>query len=174
MSWERVNQMLQIMSNVGVVLGLVLVAAQMNQTTDAIRLQNYQSTMSGFVGLDLAAVGDTGYAAHTAALLHPAEMTEEEIVQYWYFVDAVMTLAVSQWLAVQSGQATESDWSESRRELCSSLNHPVARIIWDSYKSSGFPQRFIDEIDAEFSRLPRQGMVRAFQTVVGKVRALQR
>ena len=36
MSWERVNQMLQIISNVGVVLGLVLVAAQMNQTTEAI------------------------------------------------------------------------------------------------------------------------------------------
>ena len=36
MRWERVNQMLQIISNVGVVLGLVLVAAQMNQTTEAI------------------------------------------------------------------------------------------------------------------------------------------
>jgi hypothetical protein len=103
MSWERVNQMLQVVSNVGVVLGLVLVAAQMNQTTEAMRLQNYQSTMSGFIGLDLAAMGDTGYAAHTAALLHPSEMTEDQVHQYWYMVDAIMNLALGQWLAVQGG-----------------------------------------------------------------------
>jgi hypothetical protein len=172
MSWDRVNQMLQIISNVGVVLGLVLVAAQMNQTTEAIRLQNYQSTMNGFIGLDLAAMGDTGYAAQATALLHPSEMTEEQIQQYWYVVDAVMTMAVSQWRAVQSGQATESDWSETRRELCSFLGNPAARVIWDNYKSFGFPQPFIDEIDAEFSHLPREGLQTGFQTMVARMRTL--
>jgi len=41
MMWDRVNQALQVLSNVGVVVGLVLVAAQINQTAEAIPLQNY-------------------------------------------------------------------------------------------------------------------------------------
>lgn len=48
MMWDRVNQALQVLSNVGVVVGLVLVAAQINQTAEAIPLQNYQATMSEF------------------------------------------------------------------------------------------------------------------------------
>jgi len=171
MRWDRVNQALQVLSNVGVVVGLVLVAAQMNQTTEAIRLQNYQATMSEFISLNLAAMGDTGYAAQTTALLRPSELTDEQVQQYWHYVDTVMNLALNQWLAVQSGQAAESDWSESRRTLCYALNNPAARVIWDSYKGSGFPQRFVGEIDAEFSRLSVQNS-EALQTMIGKMREL--
>ena len=169
MSWDRVNQVLQVVSNVGVVAGLVLVAAQMNQTTEAIRLQNYQTATSEFIGLNLAAMGDTGYAAQTAALLRPSEMTEEQVQQYWNYVDTVMNLALNQWSALQSGQATESDWSESRRAVCFALNNPAARVIWDSYKGSGYPQRFIDEIDAEFRGLSSQNS-EALQTMIREIR----
>jgi len=82
-----------------------------------------------------------------------------------------MNLALNQWLAVQSDQATESDWSESKRTLCYALNNPAARIIWDGYKSSGFPQLFVDEIDAEFSRLSIQNS-EALQTMISKMRDL--
>ena len=54
MAWDQMNKAIQMISNLGVILGLVLVAYQMNQNTEALRLQNYNSLLNGLTSAETA------------------------------------------------------------------------------------------------------------------------
>ena len=109
MNLDQVNKWLTLVANLGVLAGFVLLAMQLNQNTTAIRSQNAAEVTKVAAGAELAAIGDTGYVALTRAMLRPAEMSDEQVLHLWYYVDNVITSAVNLWIArASSGTDTSS------------------------------------------------------------------
>jgi hypothetical protein len=76
---ERAHQWLSLVANLGVILGFVLIAVQLNINTTAIRLQNAMHLNRDASTVEIALMGETTHEAFAAAMSRPAEMTEAQI-----------------------------------------------------------------------------------------------
>jgi hypothetical protein len=171
---NRVGQWLGIAANLGVVAGFVLLAMQMDQNTKALRNQNAMGTNQTGSNVELAAMGDTGYEAMARAMLRPTEMTDEQILQFWYYVDNVLAGIYNLWIAHRAGLATESEWIEARNSYSYMLDFDAARIVWDRYKMHAFPAAFIEDFDAALQQRNRGSADASvtFQEIIDDIRRL--
>ena len=174
MALETLNRWLTLLANLGVCAGFVALTLQMNQNTAAIRTQNANEATRTAATAELAALGDDGSAAMANAMLRPAEMTEKQVLQLWYYTDAILGSTYNIWLARQAGLASEADWIETRRGVAYMLDFDPIRIVWDRYKAGAFPPDFVREFEAELKK-PRPRRVGAtLREIVGDIRRLGR
>jgi len=83
MNWDQGSRWLTVLSNFGVIGGLVLVAMQMNLNSDAIKQQNEIELYRGLAAGELAFMGDSTATAFAVALFRPAKLDEIQIGQVW-------------------------------------------------------------------------------------------
>jgi hypothetical protein len=75
---------LQILGNVGLIAGLVLVAVQIKQNTDATKAQMVNEGFAANLELTLAVVGENASSALSKAIDSPDALTTEEMVVLSY------------------------------------------------------------------------------------------
>ena len=113
MNLDALNKWLTLLANFGVIGGLVLIAMQMNFNTETIKLQNAIELNRGLAAGELAFMGDTAHTAWTTAVLHPAELTEAQLGQFWAYQHNVLLASQNSWLAYQHGLASEESWAHA-------------------------------------------------------------
>jgi hypothetical protein len=87
------NKWLTLVSNLGVAAGFVLLATQIKQSADEIRLQQLSGRFDGTRTAAVAMFGETAHSALATALLRPSELNADQITQLWallemYVIDA--------------------------------------------------------------------------------------
>ena len=116
MNFDQLNKWLTPVANFGVIGGLVLVAVQMHFNTDAIRLQNALDNNRGIAEAEVALMdGSNAAEAWMAATLHPAELTESQLAQFWSYLHVLMLTTENTWLAYEDGLAPEQSWLRAKR-----------------------------------------------------------
>ncbi len=149
MNLDAVNKWLTLLANFGVIGGLLLVAFQINFTTETIRLQNAIELDRGMDAGELANMGDTTHIAYATALFHPAELTEPQIGQLWSYLNNVMLTAQSTWRANKTGLASKESWAYARRFAAGNLGFRVGRIWWKTVGEFSFEPDFVKAINVE-------------------------
>jgi hypothetical protein len=95
MRTETVNNWLSIVANVGVIIGLVLVAYEINQSTRTTRAQMINDHYDRWVTIDLSWQNQDFAAAWAKAMENPDDLTLTEMVQLnglmWSFFDHTST-----------------------------------------------------------------------------------
>ena len=87
MNLGQVNKWLTPVANLGLVLGIVLVAFQLERNTEATRVRiEYDHHEANRVG-ELASMGDAVSDAMTTAILKPSEMTQVQVYQVQCYLD---------------------------------------------------------------------------------------
>src|SRR5262245_33937523 len=171
MNWERVAPVLQIVSNVGVVIGLILVALQMSQTSEAVRASRMDAWLFGQVNTELTLMGDHGSAAVTTAITHPADLTEEQLLQFTVYQDAMVSSVLANWQAHLAGQISADDWDRTKASFLIGVVFPAARELWKSYKF-GLPEALVTELDEDIQRNPELPFSVAFNTALVAIHRL--
>ena len=77
--FHQVNDWMKLVGNLGVFLGLLLVALQMYQGNNIARAEQEAEALKAYQDLEIAMLGEHGAAAWTKSLMDPASMTLEEI-----------------------------------------------------------------------------------------------
>ena len=121
MNTDSLNRWLTLGSNIGVILGLVLVAFQFQQNTDAIRLQARLGAHGAIQSAELSVAGDTLAEAFAKSILTPSELTPGEVAQVWSYLIAGMTGVYQNWIAHDVGYTTKRDM-ESMTEDSQAIN----------------------------------------------------
>lgn len=153
MNWERTGQVLQIVSNVGVVIGLVLVALQMSQTTEAVRASRLDAWNMGAADTELTLMGDHGATAIATAMTRPSDLTEEQFLQLVWYQDSLIARTLAAWQAHRAGQISADDWAYIKTGFPIQFGFPAARELWKSFKF-GLPNELVTELDEEIQRHP--------------------
>ena len=87
MDTQKLSHWVSILSNVGLLTGLVLVAIQINQNTNLARIdmvsRNYESSMM----FGLAMMGEDPAAAWSKAALDPDSLTDHDLTRIQFMVD---------------------------------------------------------------------------------------
>jgi hypothetical protein len=95
--FHQVNDWMKLIGNLGVFLGLLLVALQMQQSNNIARAEQEAEASKAYQDLEIAMLGEHGAAAWTKSLMDPASMTLEEIkIVDSYLVNALNFLRRTQ------------------------------------------------------------------------------
>jgi hypothetical protein len=140
MESSKVGYCLQVGANIGILVGLVLVAFQIKQSADLTRIQllYQESDRASLAGI--AVVGEDGAAAWAKAITAPAEMSLRE----QRIVETMIWLEVENWRATyrlaQLG-LIEDDWKARVVENGNfNLNFPYGRSVWKHMAESVQPE----------------------------------
>ena len=110
MNLDRIGQWVGILANVGVLVGFVLVAYQLQLNTTALQTTSKHKTNELFSNAEMALMGDTGNAAYAHALLDPESITPEEMVQNWSYFSLSFYAASQVYFDFQDGLVSEERW----------------------------------------------------------------
>ncbi len=79
MDSSKLGSWLQILGNLGLVVGLILVAVQINQNTNIARAQLYSEGITSSMNLDLAMMGENPAAVWGKEQSNQEQLTDEEL-----------------------------------------------------------------------------------------------
>ena len=79
METDKVNRMLTLAANAGVLFGLILVAFQINQNTELTRVQITNDYYLADMELELAMMGDDPAGSWIKAVYAPDDLTEKDM-----------------------------------------------------------------------------------------------
>jgi len=171
MNWDRASQVLQVVSNVGVVIGLLLVAIQMRQTNESIRATRLDVVNQGGISIQAAIMGDTAADALATARTRPSALDEAQLYRLIAVYDAYLSTTLSHWEAYRSGLISSDDWAYAKSVVPLVLGTPAARELWRVYKF-GLPEELIAELDHELRQHPASEFGDAFGAALAAIRRL--
>ena len=171
MNLDRLNQWLSLGANVGVVVGFLLMAAQLNLNTEAIRLQNRLDLNRGVTAAETAFMGETTYIAFANAVLKPSELTDEQMLQLWAYLNVGLSAAENTWIAYEAGFATEGDWEDARRLAKTFLAFKVGQIYWENAKAN-YGAEFVEAVDVDLSSSDLDRTARQYRGMLADIRQL--
>ena len=144
---DRVNSWLSLIASVGILAGLILVAIELNQNSDQLRLQlTFQANQKIFENnRDL--LGDNPTPAYAKAITDPENLTYEEFL----IADSYVLNLLNEWeerfLIYEAGLITDRDWKRHIDEdIYWALGNRFAQTRWQTYKSS-FESEFAQYVD---------------------------
>ncbi len=155
MEASKIGYWLQLLSNIGILLGLVLVGFQMKQNADLLRVQLLYEESDRFSSGERSLIGEDGASVLSKSLTDPTGLTLAER----RVVDIHLYSTVEQWyagyrLSVQ-GLVDEADWKHRiQREAEYLLGNPYGLAWWKTYSQlSTLPEDFINAVHAEIAPL---------------------
>jgi hypothetical protein len=83
MNFDKVNQWLTLLANVGVLVGIVFLAVELRHSSSAISAQTQDSIADGFITLNLATITDPEIGlTFQKGLCDPEELTDLEAIRF--------------------------------------------------------------------------------------------
>lgn len=148
MTTERVNAWLSLGANVGVIIGLLFLAFEINQSTKATIAAaseglTEQSLIFLSLRLDNETVARATFKQSTGQELEQFEKFQLEMLQHVNF-----RLFESAFLQYRRGFYEKSEWERYQRIIADNFrSNEAAQRMWDRTKG-GWTQEFVTEVDA--------------------------
>ena len=155
METDKVNRMLTLAANAGVLFGLILVAFQINQNTELTRGQITNDYYLADMELELAMMGDDPAGSWIKAVYAPDDLTEKDMA----IVDRYFNYGLVQVQRLQKMHElgfADDDWEERIGYLGWQFGNEVGRRWW-AYSKEGFPDDFIQTVDEILARNDHTG-----------------
>jgi hypothetical protein len=174
MNLDQANKWLTLAANIGMVVSIALVAFQLKQNTDAIRVQSTYDVIAASSNADVACVGDKQSEAFITGLLRPTELADAQIVQLFCWTDIHVNMALTSWIAYREGRTSPTEWNTAKSYLLPVLDYDAGRILWATYNDWGaMDPLFRKEIDAALAQ-SNGTSARVWRNMIEGVRRLGR
>ena len=153
---------IQIVANVALILGLVLVGLQIKQNSDLLRTQLLYEESGRMVASEQAFYGEEVARVWTRSIENPKDLELEEI----RIIDAYLYSVVEQWratkmLAEQGLLDDETEWQfRVEAEAPYFLGHEYGRACWNVARTTNgmLSPDLVNVVDAALERDPDETM----------------
>jgi hypothetical protein len=155
METDKVNRMLTLAANAGVLFGLILVAFQINQNTELTRVHITNDYYLADMELELAMMGDDPAGSWIKAVYAPDYLTEKDMA----ILDRYFNYGLVQVQRLQKMNElgfADHEWEERIDYLGWQFGNEVGRRWW-AYSKEGFPDDFIQTVDEILARNDHTG-----------------
>ena len=153
---DRVNSWLSFIANVGILAGLVLVAIELNQNTDQLKLQLVFQTTQKLFDNNRDLLGDNPTPAITKSITNPDDLTYEEFLIASSFVLNQLNEWEDRFLIYQAGLISDRDWKRHVDENAGwTLGNRFARRYW-RVSSSVFEPEFTKYVDSVITTIDEE------------------
>ena len=130
MNFDRVNQWLSLVANLGVVAGFVMVAFQLQQNTEAVRLQADAVTSGANVAAESAFMGENVAEAYAIAWQSPEQLTDAQMLQISGYLNTSLASIQYSYLQYVRGLLSDDEWADMEAFAVAQINWPFGRAHW--------------------------------------------
>ena len=141
---------LQVVTNVAVVAGILVLLYELNQTKDLAQVQTVDNAYLSAMSRNLALLGETPQKSIAKAIFAPNDIGTEDVV----VLNQYYTALIVSWRRLKDVRAVGyfgDGWEEVVSEEAFNFNTPIGRKWWDSYQEYGDPE-IISVVNAVLSR----------------------
>ena len=135
-------------TNVGILVGFLLLAYQLSLSTEAIRLQAAVGAVQQQTAGELAFMGETTHEAFSIAMLDPGALTDAQVGQMWAYLGVGMNANQNLRRGYEAGFVSAEELENSmERTIPGYLGSDFGRLYWNAVKQA-YPLEFADRVDA--------------------------
>ena len=131
---DRISQWVGVLANIGVLLGFLVIAYQLQLNRDSMQQASNQQSSSLGTSAEVALMGDTGYAAYAKSIVSPSELTHEELVQFWTYMSIAQLNAQQAFIDYSEGRISKQGWFSARDTFVFYFNYPMGRVWFEESK----------------------------------------
>lgn len=135
-------------ANVGVLVGLVLVAIQVKQSTAALHGSSYQMWVASNMELNAAAAQLDVSTTLSRGWMDSRGLSPETFIQFAYWNFSVMQMAQATDYLYRRGALDESLWKTEMQRAALFLSAPGVRQWWDAGGKTQLTPEFVDRVEA--------------------------
>ena len=157
---DRVNSWLTLIASVGILAGLVLVAIELNQNTDQLRLQLIFQTTQKLFENNRDLLGDNPTSTIAKSITNPEDLTYEEFLIASSFVLNGLNEWEDRFFIHEKGLISDRDWKRHiDHNIGWTLGNRFAQQYWQIAKSV-FEQEFVQYIDQALTNIDENSTYR--------------
>lgn len=171
MSIAELGSLGEFVASLGVLVTLGFLAWQIRQNTAQIKLEGELERSAATVHGSVALMGESTNVAFTKALIDPASLTAEELMQVWGYLDIFVVSVWSTWTAYSRGLCDQDQWIGAKATAQFALSFPVGLVIWNELKHN-YPDQMVEEIDAYIAEHGENMLQGQFKAMLAGVREL--
>ena len=144
---ERTNQVLGLIANVGVVIGLILLVYELKQARDVSVFEAVQVNREHRIQMFTDIRDSEHYAPILAKLRNNQELTEEETIRWDSHLSVVWAITYSEW--VQRDIGLIDNYSQVNFSARMALGTPGSTRFWENVGVNIYPPNFVDFIESQ-------------------------
>ena len=142
MSMERVGVRVNAVSSIGVIIGLALLAIELNQNSQVMRYQSGRDSASTAVNINLASMDPVIAEVLAKGYRNETELSAAELLILDSYVVAWMGLYQQDFLEYREGLQPEEWWSVRERGIRLVLSSDWTRRVWSNYAIDSYEPGF--------------------------------
>ncbi len=152
---DRVNSWLSLIASVGILAGLVLVAIELNQNTDQLRLQLIFQTTQKLFDNNRDLLGENPTPTIAKSITNPEDLTCEEFLIASSYVLNQLNEWEDRFLIYEEGLISDRDWKRHIDETIGwTLGNRFAQAYWQISKSY-FEPAFAGYVDQALTNVDK-------------------
>ncbi len=163
-SMERVGVRVNAVSGIGVIIGLALLAIELNQNSQVMRYQSGRDSAATAVAINLAAMDPATAEVLAKGYRNESELTTAELVILDSYIVAWMGLYQQDFLEYREGLQPEDWWSVRERGIRLILSSDWARRVWNNYANDGYDPGFHETVEAILDDVATRDYYEKFDT----------
>ena len=153
---DRVNSWLSLIASVGILAGLVLVAIELNQNTDQLRLQLVFQTTQKLFENNRDLLGENPTPTIAKSITNPEDLTYDEFLIASSFVLNQLNEWEDRYFIHEAGLISDQDWKRHIDENIGwTLGNRFAQRYW-SVSSAVFEPEFTEYVDSAITTIDEQ------------------
>ena len=147
MNTQKLNAWLAIAANLGVILGIVFLVLEINQSTKATAAAASDSVMNGYLDLSLPIITDSKVARVFAfGLFQPEALTDEEAVQFAMWLRQLVNQHMRIKELTRQGLFSETFEGGDIQQLARLLSTPGGQLFFEGNKDV-IPQELLTDME---------------------------
>lgn len=130
---------IQLITNLTVVAGIVVLMFELNQTKDLAQVQTYDNAYLSVTSRNLSLMGESPQQSIAKSIFQPERISQEDVVVLTKYYTAI----VVSWRRLKDENAVGyfgGGWEQVVAQEASNLNNQVGRKWWRSYQQFGDPE----------------------------------
>jgi len=151
---ERMGVWVNAVSGIGVVIGLVFLAIELNQNSEVMRYQSARESAATAVDINIASMDPDVANALAKAYRDQSELTDAELVIVDSYISSYMGLFQQDFLEYRAGIQPDDWWTVRERGIRLVLSTNWTRQIWSNYSSGDFLPEFYMEVTRIIDGVP--------------------
>ena len=152
MNSEKLANWLQIVGNLGILAGLIMVAVQINQNTASVKGSAYQAWVAANMELNMSFAGAE---AISQGALDSANLTDESQAAFAMWNMSLMQMVQATDYLYRTGTLDKNLRDKEVHRAASHLEYPGVRQWWDTGGKTQLTPEFVELIESTKSNITR-------------------
>ena len=168
MDQEKPNRRRQLIANLSIVAGLVLVGVQLMQNSEVLKLQLLYEESQRSIGIETLVIGEDAAQVWAKSLTDAAKLTlaEQRTMEamLWSYTENLR----ANYMLSQYGLLEEEEWRKRvETDTAFYLANPYARAWWSNYSAdTDLPEELTAAINARMDRVDRDFTSQYMQAIM--------